>query len=176
MRRRDFISLVGGAAAAWPLAARAQRAALPVVGFLYSGTAAERVNDVGAFIRGLKEAGFVEGQNVAIEYRRADGQYDRLPAMAAELVRRPVAVIAAMGGRAAAAARAATSRIPIVFQTAGDPVTAQLVASLNRPGGNITGVTSLNSELVPKRLSLLHDMVPKAAKIGLLVNPANVSV
>jgi putative tryptophan/tyrosine transport system substrate-binding protein len=174
MRRRDFISFVGGAAAAWPLAARAQRAALPVVGFLYSGPAAERASDVGAFIRGLKEAGFVEGQNVAIEYHWADGQYDRLPAMAAELVRRPVAVIAAIGGTAPAAAKAATSKIPIVFQTAGDPVTAQLVASLNRPGGNITGITSLNSDLASKRLGLLHDMLPKATRIGVLVNPTNV--
>jgi putative ABC transport system substrate-binding protein len=156
------------------VAARAQRAALPVVGFLYSGPAAERVSDVEAFIRGLKEAGFVEGQNVAIEYHWADGQYDRLPAMATELVRRPAAVIAAIGGTAPAAAKAATSKIPIVFQTAGDPVKAQLVASLNRPGGNITGITSLNSELAPKRLGLLHDMLPKATRIGVLVNPTNV--
>jgi len=176
MRRREFITLLGGSAAAWPLAARAQQKALPVVGLLYGGPAAERVSNVGGFIRGLKEAGFVEGQNVAIEYRYAEGQYDRLPAMAAELVRRSVAVIAALAGTASAAAKAATSEIPIVFQTAGDPVAAGLVASLNRPGGNITGVTSLNSELAPKRLSLLHDMVPRASRIGVLVNLANVSV
>jgi putative ABC transport system substrate-binding protein len=175
MRRRDFITLLGGLAA-WPLAARAQQRALPVVGVLYGGPAVDRSSNLGGFIRGLKEAGFVDGQNVAIEYRWVEGQYDRLPAMAAELVRRPVTVIAAMAGTAPAAAKAATSRIPIVFQTAGDPVAAGLVASLNRPGGNITGVTSLNSELTPKRLGLLHDMVPRATRIGVLVNPANVSV
>jgi putative ABC transport system substrate-binding protein len=174
--RRDFITLLGGAAAGWPLAARAQQTAGPVVGLLSIRAAGEDAQLLAAFRQGLKQSGYVEGQNVAIEYRWADGQYDRLPAMAAELVRRPVAVIAGMGTPSAAAAKATTSKIPIVFQSAADPVTAQLVASLNRPGGNITGVTSLNSELAPKRLGLLHNMLPKATRIGILVNTANVSI
>jgi putative ABC transport system substrate-binding protein len=177
LRRRDFITLLGGAAAAWPIAARSQQPpAMPVIGLLSNRAAGEDAHLLAAFRQGLKQSGYVEGQNVAIEYRWADGQYDRLPAMAAELVRHPVAVIAAMAAPTAAAAKAATSKIPIVFESAGDPVAAKLVAGLNRPGGNITGVTTLNSEVAAKRLGLLHDMVPKATRIGILVNPANVSV
>src|SRR6516165_3124834 len=175
MRRRQFIAGIG-AAAAWPLAARAQQSApLPIVGVL-SATSKADVANMPPLSEVLQQFGFVDGRNVAIEYHWADGQYDRLPAMADDLVRRPVAVIAAIGGTAPAAAKAATSKIPIVFQTAGDPVTAQLVASLNRPGGNITGITSLNSELAPKRLGVLHDMLPKATRIGVLLNPTNVSM
>jgi putative ABC transport system substrate-binding protein len=137
-----------------------------VIGLLSNRAAGEDAHLLAAFRQGLKQSGYVEGQNVAIEYRWADGQYDRLPAMAAELVRHSVAVIAAMAAPSAAAAKAATSKIPIVFESAGDPVAAKLVAGLNRPGGNITGVTTLNSEVAAKRLGLLHDMVPKATRIG----------
>jgi putative ABC transport system substrate-binding protein len=171
MRRRDFIRLVGGAAAAmWPLAARAQRSALPVIGYL--GTNSITSRDA-AFRQGLGSSGYVAGQNVTIEYRYADDQYDRLSTLAADLVRRQVAVIYAGDNGAALAAKAATTTIPIVFHTGADPVALGLVASLNRPGGNITGVTFLRTETVAIRLQMLHEAAPKAVIIGLLVNPAN---
>ena len=170
MKRRTFITLIGGAAA-WPLAARAQQGAVPVIGFL--GILSPDLYEVRlrAFRQGLKETNSVEGQNVEIEYRWAAGQYNRLPVFATELVHRRVAVIAASGTAAAVAAKAATATIPIVFGTAADPVEVGLVASLNRPGGNLTGVTNLNAEIGPKRLELLHAVVPRATIIALLVNP-----
>ena len=167
MKRRTFITLLGGAAATWPLAAHGQQTGLPVVGFLSGTSAATAVRE------GLKDAGYVEGQNIAIEYRWAEGQYDRLPALAAELARRPVAVIFASGVPPVLAAKAATSTIPIVFTIAGDPVQLGIVASLNRPGANITGVSMLAVELASKRLELLLELVPTLRVIGLLTNPAN---
>jgi ABC-type uncharacterized transport system substrate-binding protein len=171
MRRREFITLLGCAAVVWPLAARAQQPGkVPVLGFLHVGSAEAFV--VTAFRQGLKDTGFIEGQNVAIEFRWADGRYDRLPALASELVRRDVAVIFAAGGSAPAlAAKAATAQIPIVFSSGGDPVTGGLVSSLNRPGGPVTGVSLMYSDTVAKRLGLLHELVPKASLIGVLVNP-----
>jgi putative tryptophan/tyrosine transport system substrate-binding protein len=174
--RRKFLATLGGAAAvAWPIAARGQQPTMPVIGWLGSESReSERVRVI-SFRQGLKEAGYVGGQNVAIEYRLADGQYDRLPALAADLVRRRVAVIALTGLPAALAAKAATTSIPIVFEIADDPVQLGLIASLNRPGGNLTGLTSLNVETVPKQFELLHELIPTATSIALLVNPASPS-
>ncbi|HYC17293.1 MAG TPA: ABC transporter substrate-binding protein [Pseudolabrys sp.] len=171
MRRRNFIVLLGGVTATWPLVVRGQQAAMPVVGYLSFTSPDERPTLVTAFRQGLEQAGYVVGRNVAIEYRSANGNYERLPVLAAELVNMPVAVIAATGGEASGrAAKAATSQIPIVFTSGSDAVKGGLVASLNRPGGNVTGVSLLGYELDAKRLQLLRELVPRALTIGVLVN------
>ena len=173
MRRRDLLKVIGTLATAWPLAVRAQQATMPVIGFLCATTAEGYAAPLAAFRRGLHEAGFIEGRNVAIEYRWAEDQNDRLPALAGDLVRNQVTVIVAAGTPATLAAKAATSTIPIVFYIGVDPIEAGLVTSLARPGGNITGVTTLNAEVVPKRLQLVHELEPTATVIALLVNPTS---
>jgi len=176
IRRREFITLLGGTTATWPLVARAQQPTMPVIGLLDQRSPDELADRLRGFRQGLRDSGFVEGQNVAIDYRWAEGQYDRLPALAADLVRRQVAVILAEGNTPALAAKAATSTIPIVFIGGNDPVRTGLVERINRPGGNLTGVELFVGLLGAKRLGLLHELIPNAAVIALLVNPDNVNV
>src|SRR6202521_5416185 len=174
MRRREFMTGLGGTVASWPLAARAQQPAMPVIGYLSPQSADEDYKNMTVpFLQGLKEAGYVEGQNVAVEYRWAEHQYDRLPALAADLVRRRVAVLVAAGTAAARAATPATTTIPIVFSAGADPVALGLVASLNRPGANVTGIANLSAELMPKQLQLLRGVIPNAARFGVLADPVS---
>jgi putative ABC transport system substrate-binding protein len=175
MRRRDFITLLGATAATWPLATRAQQTAMTQIGFLGSGTPEGYRHFAAAFRRGLNETGYVEGQNIAVEYRWAEGQYERLPTLAADLVRHQVALIVASGGPAARAAKASTTTIPIVFVVGVDPAVIGLVTSINQPGGNATGVSVIARELDAKRLELLHELLPTATVIAVLLNPANPS-
>jgi putative tryptophan/tyrosine transport system substrate-binding protein len=173
MRRREFIALLGGAAAAWPLVAWAQEPGRPVIGFLSSSSAGPDAPRIEHFRHGLGDAGFVEGRNLVVEYRWAEGRYERLPALAAELVRRPVAVLVGAGVTAAVAAKTVTATIPIVFYTGGDPVKLGLVDSLNKPGGNVTGAVFWGKQLVAKRFELMRELIPKADAIAFLVNPSN---
>jgi putative ABC transport system substrate-binding protein len=177
VRRRDFIAGLGGATAfAWPLAARAQQPAMPVIGYLSFGTPEEGINGLAAFRKGLSEMGYVEGRNVAIEFRFAQNDGSRLPELAADLIRRRVAVIASLGGAATLAAKALTRTIPIVFAANGDPVQLGIVASLNRPGGNVTGINTLSGELGPKNLGLIHELLPRATRFALLINTTSAGI
>jgi len=176
MRRRQFIKLLGGAATAWPLAASAQQSAMPVIGFIRDGSAEANARWVGGFQKGLSETGYVEGQNVTVEYHWLEGKYDRLPELLADLVRRQVAVIATLGTLPTQTAKAATVTIPIIFLVGEDPVELGLVGSFSQPGGNLTGINILTAEVVAKRLRLLHDLLPNAVRIAVLVDPGNAAI